>query len=216
MKIKDIKLLRLVVYRYRQWLDSRSYNKGKNNCIINKAVCLSTRIQINGNNNAIIVEKGATLERARIYVCGNYCKVRISSGAHLRGTVVYCQDDNIEVLIGNNTYLSSVNIAATEGKTISIGDDCMFAGGTYIKTGDSHSILNLRNIRINGAQDVHIGDHVWVGEGVRILKGVTIENNSVVATGAIVTKNITSNQLWGGVPAKLLKENITWDQSRKL
>jgi len=52
---------------------------------------------------------------------------------------------------------------------------------------------------------VEIMDDVWLGCGVRVLAGVTIGNRSIVGAGAIVTKDVGSNALVGGVPAKLLK-----------
>lgn len=52
---------------------------------------------------------------------------------------------------------------------------------------------------------VILEENVWIGTGVTILPGCTVGRNSVVAAGAVVTKNIPSDQLWAGVPARLLK-----------
>lgn len=49
---------------------------------------------------------------------------------------------------------------------------------------------------------------VWLGCNVVVLKGVTIGEGSVVAAGAVVTKSIPANQIWGGVPAKFIKNRI--------
>ena len=57
---------------------------------------------------------------------------------------------------------------------------------------------------------IKIGNNVWIGSNVIILKGVTIGDGAVVAAGAVVTKNIPPKCLAGGVPAKILKENIVW------
>ena len=87
--------------------------------------------------------------------------------------------------------------------------------GVQIRTGDSHSIFDENCIRINSAESVTIGDHCWIGQGSKVLKGVTLNNDVVVSTGAIVTKSFGSNTLIGGVPAKMLKEKIKWDKERK-
>jgi acetyltransferase-like isoleucine patch superfamily enzyme len=50
-----------------------------------------------------------------------------------------------------------------------------------------------------------------VGLNVTILKGVTIESAAVVAAGAVVTTNVPKNALVGGVPARVIKENISWE-----
>lgn len=55
-----------------------------------------------------------------------------------------------------------------------------------------------------------IGNHVWIGLNVTILKGVTIGDGCMVAAGAVVTKSFPPNYLIGGVPAKIIKEDILW------
>lgn len=58
---------------------------------------------------------------------------------------------------------------------------------------------------------IQIGNHVWIGARAIILKGVTIGDGVVVAAGAVVTKDVPPNTLVGGVPAKIIKENISWE-----
>lgn len=53
---------------------------------------------------------------------------------------------------------------------------------------------------------INVGHHCWIGTGAIILQGVTIGNGSVVAAGAVVTKDIPDNEVWGGVPAKFIKK----------
>lgn len=55
---------------------------------------------------------------------------------------------------------------------------------------------------------------VWLGEGCKILKGVSLGDNVIVSTGAIVTKAFAGNVLIGGIPAKILKQNVRWSHSR--
>ena len=90
----------------------------------------------------------------------------------------------------------------------------MLSSYVQIRTGDSHSILDMEGSRINLAASVEIGDHCWLGEACKVMKGVTLGRDSVVSTGAIVTKSFGSNVLVGGMPAKVLKTNINWDEKR--
>ena len=53
---------------------------------------------------------------------------------------------------------------------------------------------------------MRIGNDVWIGGNVTILPGVTIGNNVVVAAGAVVTKDLEDNALYGGVPARKIKD----------
>ena len=52
---------------------------------------------------------------------------------------------------------------------------------------------------------IKIGNDVWIGSNVMIMSGVTIGDGAIVAAGSVVTKSIPPYQIWGGVPAKLIK-----------
>lgn len=53
---------------------------------------------------------------------------------------------------------------------------------------------------------ITIGHHVWIGTGATVLQGVNIGEGAVVAAGAVVTKDIPSYEIWGGVPAKFIRK----------
>lgn len=53
---------------------------------------------------------------------------------------------------------------------------------------------------------IHIGDNVWIGAGVTILPGINIEPGCVVAAGAVVTRSCAANGLYGGVPARRIRD----------
>jgi acetyltransferase-like isoleucine patch superfamily enzyme len=55
-------------------------------------------------------------------------------------------------------------------------------------------------------KSIHIGKNVWLGAGAIILPGVTVGENSIVAAGAVVTKDVPSNTIVGGVPARVIKK----------
>lgn len=91
---------------------------------------------------------------------------------------------------------------------IKIGNDVIIADKVTIRDSDNH------NIKYEGyemSKPINIGNHVWIGMGATILKGVTIGDGAIIAAGAVVTKNVPPQCLCGGVPAKIIKENIIWD-----
>lgn len=93
----------------------------------------------------------------------------------------------------------------------------MFSEDVEIRNGDSHSILDLARSseRINSAQPVMIGNHVWIAAHARVLKGAAIPDNCIVANSSVLTSKFTEeHSLYGGVPAKLLKSGINWSRSR--
>lgn len=56
--------------------------------------------------------------------------------------------------------------------------------------------------------NVSIGDGCWIGANVFINPGVSIGDNSIVGANSVVTKNVPQNQIWGGVPARFIREKI--------
>jgi len=92
--------------------------------------------------------------------------------------------------------------AATE---IKIGKGCMFANGSYVSDADWHGIYN-RAEPVGATKPVVLEDNVWIGDRAVVGKGVTIGKNSIVGAGAIVVKDVESNVIVGGNPAKVIKE----------
>lgn len=169
-----------------------------------------------GGNNSVLLDKDSVLFKSRIKINGNHNRVILHSGAYLSGVELYIEDNNCTIEIGANTYIGHhSHLACTEdGSTLKIGSMCMLSSYVQIRTGDSHSILDKDGSRINPAASVTIDDHCWLGEGCKVMKGVTLGSDTVVSSGAIVTKSFGSNVLLGGIPAKVLKENINWDEKR--
>lgn len=164
----------------------------------------------------MILEKGCGLRNSLIKVAGNNNIVVIHKGAFIYGAELWIEDNNCRIEIGDNAYIGHhSHLACTEdGSQLVVGSDGMMSSYVQVRTGDSHSILDLDGNRINPAESVKIGNHVWLGLGSKVLKGVTLGDHVVVSTGAIVTKSFGSNVLLGGIPAKVLKEKITWDSKR--
>jgi acetyltransferase-like isoleucine patch superfamily enzyme len=91
----------------------------------------------------------------------------------------------------------------------------MLSGGIKIYTTDGHSIIDMASgSRINSAEKVVIGDHVWIGADVKILKGVNIGSNSIIASSAVVTRDVPSNSVVAGIPAKVIMHGVNWQRER--
>jgi acetyltransferase-like isoleucine patch superfamily enzyme len=92
-------------------------------------------------------------------------------------------------------------------KEISIGENVAISENVTIWDSDAHKIIGKEDEMI---QPISIGNHVWIGTNVTILKGVTIGDGAIIAAGSVVNKDIPSKCLAGGIPAKVIKENIEW------
>jgi acetyltransferase-like isoleucine patch superfamily enzyme len=122
-----------------------------------------------------------------------------------RGSLIWILEDGcVEIAGGGFTAGNNILIAKEK---ISIGKNCQIAWGVTISDHDFHKTYK------NGIQNletspVEIGDGVWIGMNATILKGVKIGNNSIVAAGSMVIRDVPANAMVAGVPAKIVKENI--------
>lgn len=91
--------------------------------------------------------------------------------------------------------------------SISIGSDVMIAHAVTIRDTDHAWARTDIPMRGQGivTSPVVIEDDVWIGHGAAILKGVTVGRGSIIAAGAVVTKDVPSYSVVGGVPAKMIR-----------
>ena len=90
---------------------------------------------------------------------------------------------------------------------VSIGRECVIADRTMMIDFDHNTAEVERPIREQGIhkRDVRVGHNVWIGYGACILRGVTVGDNAVIGTSAVVTKNVPDDAVVGGIPARLIR-----------
>jgi acetyltransferase-like isoleucine patch superfamily enzyme len=191
--------------------------KGIGNKVNHKHAFLKkTSIRIVGNNNSVVIKENSRLFNTNILVMGDNHKIEIGGNCTINNSGFVFEDKGCAIIIGQSTTAEGIQVASVEpGSSILIGDNCMFSADISIRNSDSHSIIDTNtNERINHAKNIVIGNHVWIGEAVRILKGSTIEDNSIVGVGSIVTNHIPHNSVAVGIPARVVKNNINWTRER--
>lgn len=171
-----------------------------------------------GRNNCIIIKKNVVLNQVSIKIFGDDNLIVIGSNNYLKKVNFVIEDSRNVIEVGAHTYIGEESLlAALEGTRLSIESECMIAGPCEIRTSDSHSLVDSsQNKRINYAQDILIGKHTWIGTGCIVLKGSVIPANCVVAAKSVVRplEGIKAGTLIGGIPAKVIKENINWKAER--
>ena len=117
------------------------------------------------------------------------------------------------IIIGDNVSLQKDCHIAAINKII-IGNNVLLASKVYISD-HSHGQINIESLKLPPDKrklyskgPVIIQDNVWIGEGVVILPGVTIGENSIIGANAVVTKSIPRNTVVAGNPARIIKEII--------
>jgi acetyltransferase-like isoleucine patch superfamily enzyme len=91
--------------------------------------------------------------------------------------------------------------------SITIGQGVAISENVTIWDSDTHAIIGKEDAM---TQPVIIGNQVWIGANVTILKGVIIGDGAIIAAGSVVTKAVPAYCLAAGVPAKVIKENVQW------
>ena len=110
-----------------------------------------------------------------------------------------------KIEFGNNIFINN-NFVIIAEDCVQIGNDILIGTNVEITDSDFHNLNPAE--RFGGKHEVSkvvIEDNVWIGSNVKILKGVTIGKNSVIANGSVVTKSIPQNVVAGGIPAKIIK-----------
>lgn len=169
-----------------------------------------------GSGNKIILLGEGTIKNCRFFIRGNGNTILIGNGSSAFNGEFWIEDDNNIISIGEKSVLTGkIQLACIEGRTIEIGNNCLFSSEVVLRTGDSHSILDMDGTRINSSQDIKIHDHVWVGHRVVINKGVEVQADTIIGANAVVTKRSEEkNVILAGCPAKIIKKNVSWDSSR--
>jgi len=170
-------------------------------------------ILFKGQNSKVVFGTNVKLTNVKIIFSGSNGTLIIEDGCQLIGDLRIVGTGALT--IGKKTKFNKPCwLQALDGTSLKIGQKCLFAN-VRIRTSDMHSIIDLTtNTRINPDADVVIGDRVWLAENTNIYKGVSIGNGSIVGAGSIVTRSIPENSLAAGVPAKVLKSNVSWDEKR--
>jgi len=146
----------------------------------------------------IILEKGTTLvSKSKYNVAGINHPVILATvaekavitinGCGISGSAIVCVKS---VCIGKNSGLGA--------------NSCVYDTDFHLLDPDAR--LKQKSIIEASSAPVIIGDNVWVGANVTILKGVSIGNNTIIGIGSIVTKSIVENEIFAGNPAKSIKK----------
>jgi len=115
-------------------------------------------------------------------------------------------DYGFNITVGDNFYCN-FDCVFLDGAPISFGDNCFLAPGVQVLTA-THPVDAVQRRTVEYAKPIVVGDDVWMGAGVLVLAGVTIGSRVVIAAGAVVNKDVPSDVVVGGVPAKILKRLV--------
>ena len=147
---------------------------------------------------------------------GDTSLIRVRPGAsfHCAGRVALQRGirivvDSGRLEIGNGTNVNGLGTKILCAESVTIGADCTFSWDVQVLDNDFHAIT-VDGVQQPSRAPIVIGDRVWVGTRVVILKGVTIGDGAVIAAGAVVTKDVPAGAVAAGIPAKVVGRADSW------
>jgi acetyltransferase-like isoleucine patch superfamily enzyme len=132
------------------------------------------------------------------------------------GTKIRCHEGAVE--IGAKTVMGQ-ECTISAYQRVRIGEQCVIADRAMFIDFD-HGIVEVeRPIRLQGIykRDVEVGNNVWIGYGACVLRGVSVGDNSVIGTNAVVTKDVPANAVVAGIPARIIRmreapQELSWER----
>lgn len=151
-----------------------------------------------------------------IYADGS-CRNDVELGDNVTIYGILSSQSHGKIVMGDNTRLGRGSVIRSVDKVV-IGSYTAIADNVVITDNGNHPIDpvfrrkmkldpldgDMRMWKHSAHAPIIIGENVWVGENSRIQRGVTIGDNAIIAAGAIVTKDVPSNSIVAGIPAKVI------------
>ncbi|RDY26925.1 glucohydrolase [Romboutsia weinsteinii] len=114
-------------------------------------------------------------------------------------------DYGYNITWGDNSY-ANYNLTVLDCTTVRVGNNVLIGPNVNLFTAGHPVDVEMRVDGLEFAKPITIGDNVWICGGVTVNPGVTIGENSVIASGSVVTKDIPKNVVAGGNPCKVIRE----------
>lgn len=120
-------------------------------------------------------------------------------------------NNSSHLTVGEAVFIGGASLAL-DNTTLTIGACGLWSDGILIQGTDSHGVVDLDRMEIinEGAKHITLRRRVWLGRQAKVMKNVTIGEGSMVATGSIVVKDVPPACAVAGVPAKVVKERVSW------
>lgn len=188
-------------------------NKNGHISLGSQAYLIWNKIKISGYNNKLTVLGNGKFRRCTISIKGNNNLIEIAEGSNISFSNLEIVGDNCCIKIGKKTDIGGAYLSSKgESTSLIIGNNCMLSRDISIMTYDGHPIYDIETqVELNKPQSIHIGNNVWIAANASILKGVLINDGSIVGFGSIVTKDVDKDSIVVGTPAIKIKSNIYWN-----
>lgn len=114
-----------------------------------------------------------------------------------------------DVFIGNGARIRTTHGRITIGNKVMMGPNVKFVGGNHNTEEVGKCMYDIKSKKEHHDMPIVIKNDVWIGGNAMIMSGVTVHNGSIIAAGAVVTKDVPPFTVVGGVPAKVIKNRFS-------
>lgn len=132
-------------------------------------------------------------------------KILAYTGENIQIEPSFWCDYGYNIKVGDNFY-SNHNLIILDTAPVEFGDNVFIGPNCSFYPPEHPLCAKERNKGLEYAKPIYVRNNVWFGGNVTVLGGVTIGDNAVIAAGSVVTKDVPSNVVVAGVPAKVIKE----------
>lgn len=153
-----------------------------------------------------ILQPTQFIGRGRIHIDSSNIGIWPSPGLLTNASYIEARNIDAFVSIGCKTCINNNAVIIADKTTIDIGKRCMIGPNFFVADSDFHGLaLSNRSNDNYECFPVKIGDDVFIGAGVKVMKGVTIGDGAIIGSGSVVVKDVEPNTIYAGVPAKFIK-----------
>jgi len=186
------------------WLRSRLYPKLLKRCGRGSVFGLNTilrhphKIEIGDN---VVIDDNCLLDAKGTDNAG----IKIGDNAFVgRNSILSCK--NGDIILGDRVNIG-FNCEVFSGSRVEVGAGTLLAAYTYLIGGDHVADLDADIVHSGStSRGIAVGENAWFGAGAKVLDGVKIGAQSIIGTGAVVTKDIPEYSVALGVPAKVIRD----------
>lgn len=169
----------------------------------------------NCRNSVVFLGPSSLIDKAKISLVGENCVFFADSGLGRAEISVY---NGCCLYIGSGCCINPAGtqrIAVAEASSIIIGNGAWFSYPVDIRTSDWHPVYDVSTrARVNQAESIILGDHVWVCRACSIYKGSKVASGSIIGANSILSRKCCPyNSIIAGYPAKVVKRDLFWNGS---
>lgn len=174
------------------------------------------------NNSRLVIGDNVIIDNANPWLVANDAVCEIGTNCKFKKSGLINVLDYAELYIGEkSTFENNYHMSIQEETKCKFGNDCMASNDLIVRTNDGHTIFdNEKKENINTVSEIRskrqiiLGNHIWLGQRSALLYNTQIGDNTIVGLGSVVKGKFGSNCMVAGVPAKIIKRNVSWSRRK--